>query len=866
MYRRPILFLAAFMIIIFSIQLSAQVYPPREEVEYPRGYLERIKKDKTAFRFQKAWIQKAELARENRKRILREFSYLENSESVLRSSLAETAVSGTAGVPVFMVKFQNTGSNPYPSSDLQQELFDGPWATGTMTGFYDEISYGNLNLTGTVSDWFLLSENDTYYEGSENGLGSDSKVGQLILETLNNWDSSIDFGQYDNDGPDGVPNSGDDDGYVDFVSFVHAEAGGECGNTNIWSHRWVVTGWPEFSYPYQTNDPRSGGGYIKVYDYTIQPALSCSSSMIEIGVFCHEFGHAFGLPDLYDTNGGGGSGIGHWGLMGSGSWNQPESPAHMCAWSKMQLGWIIPAVVGPDPASYSINNVEFNSEAYRLNVMEERWRRLTQCAITGSYSMHCGLTAAEATIRNWPGGAGYGNGWNETVSRTFSYDGTDPVNLAFDYSQYSEQDFDFTYLTITVNGTETVVETYHGISSGAEFFDLSSYLSGSGASEYQISFRFESDYAYSDADENFNSSCGGAFTFDNVSVTGGGENYSTGFESYEDGWYVDMSDPAEFFLVENRQALGFDQYVHGDGGLNIWHVSQDIATTGNGNTGGAGDNQPRGVVMEEADGLNDLLLGNNRGDGGDPFPGTSSNTLFDNGSAPNSLSNNQLATNVAVSSISASGDPMTATMRGGWLAPSLVSVTPDTADVSEADTVDIAAILGTRLNYGATFYLTNGTDPDIPALGAEWVGHEKMTGTIDISGANPGLYDVVVENPDGQTAVLPDGFEITGSITDAGDPGLPERFALGQNYPNPFNPSTIIPFEISERQPVTLRVYDVNGKLIRTLVDNVLSPDAYRVQWNGKNDRGMDVISGVYFYRVQAGKNFSAVRKLILLR
>ncbi len=126
--------------------------------------------------------------------------------------------------------------------------------------------------------------------------------------------------------------------------------------TNIWSHRWVVGGWPEFSnQPWVTNDARTGGGNIVVWDYTIQPALGsdngCGTGINEIGVFCHEFGHAFGLPDLYDTNGGT-QGIGHWGLMGSGNWNKPTNPAHFEAWSKAELGWLFPTEVGPVAGSY----------------------------------------------------------------------------------------------------------------------------------------------------------------------------------------------------------------------------------------------------------------------------------------------------------------------------------------------------------------------------------------------------------------------------------------------------------------------------------------------------------------------------------
>ncbi|MBU8921469.1 MAG: M6 family metalloprotease domain-containing protein [Bacteroidales bacterium] len=857
---------------------ESQIYPPKDGNDYPKAYYERIRQDKTAFQFQKAWIQKAERASKNRRELIREYYYklekarlsgltglvISESQNDLRSFLSsrpvETAVAGNTSVPIFMVKFTNTGADPYPNSNLQTELFDGPWPTGTMSEFFSEISYGNFNLDGTVYDWFELSDYDTFYEGTENGLGGDSKVGQLILETLNNWDASVNFAQYDNDGPDGIPNSGDDDGYVDFVSFVHAEIGGECGTTNLWSHRWVVTGWPEFSAPYATNDARSGGGVIRIYDYTIQPALSCGGSMIEIGVYCHEFGHAFGLPDLYDTNGGS-AGVGHWGLMGSGSWNEPESPAHMCAWSKSELGWILPVEVGPFATAYDIYNIEFNNdEGYRLNVMEENWRRLTDCAIGGSYAMHCGLTSAEATSRGWPGGAGYGNSWDELVSREFSYNGSGSVNLSYDFVHHSEPGYDETIVSIVVNSIEYELQAYDGPGSGTESIDLTPHLSGSGASSYEIKFRFTSDSGWSDADGSYNTTCG-AFTFDNVSLTGGGESYSADFESYEDGWHVDSSNPREFFLIENRQAMGFDAYVHGSG-LAIWHVDNNIS----GNTGGDSDDQPHMVTLEEADGLEHLMDNTNRGDAGDIYPGSSSNTSFGSSTTPNSYNNNGNPTNVEVTMIGLSGNPMTATMKGGWFAPTLTSVLPDSG-YTDGGEFSIDDILGGGINYGASFYLSNGSDPDIPASSVEWVGHAKLTGTIDLAGASSGYYDFVVENPDGQTVVLAGAFQVIDTtVTDSEIPDVPGEFALSQNVPNPFNPITTIAFDIASDQQVSLKIYDVQGRLIRTLVNEYMPARSHSVRWDGKNERGTNVASGVYFYQLQAGSEYRAVKKLVLMR
>jgi hypothetical protein len=90
-------------------------------------------------------------------------------------------------------------------------------------------------------------------------------------------------------------------------------------------------------------------------------------------------------------------------------------------------------------------------------------------------------------------------------------------------------------------------------------------------------------------------------------------------------------------------------------------------------------------------------------------------------------------------------------------------------------------------------------------------------------------------------------------------------YALAQNAPNPFNPTTSIKFTIAEDSYVTLAVYDVSGRRIRTLVDRDLKANFYRVEWDGRNDEGRRVTSGMYFYRLHAG-SFVRSRKMILLR
>ena len=93
----------------------------------------------------------------------------------------------------------------------------------------------------------------------------------------------------------------------------------------------------------------------------------------------------------------------------------------------------------------------------------------------------------------------------------------------------------------------------------------------------------------------------------------------------------------------------------------------------------------------------------------------------------------------------------------------------------------------------------------------------------------------------------------------------PTDFGLEQNFPNPFNPETVIKFSLPDESPVTLKVYNILGQAVNTLIDGVLPAGNHSVIWNGKNEKGNDAVSGIYFYRIQA-RNFEATKKMTLLR
>lgn len=299
------------------------------------------------------------------------------------------AVEGTIRVPVLLGMYSDDPTPPFSRDQMQEQFWDGPNVRGgqTITEYYDEVSRGKLNLVGETFEWVQSTRTSAEVTGGVGGIGG-GQVGLFIMELLAAVDDgSVDWGLYDNDGPDGVPNSADDDGIVDVLAVLHPTRGGECGGSdlseNVWSHRFSLTGSTDQKYVTSTpsNSTISSVPFVRVDDYTIQPAKACpidgatgDHPINGIGVFAHELGHGFGLPDLYDTRRFGHEGIGEWGLMGSGSWgcsggSLADTPCHMSPWTKIQLGWLDPIQLEPgvDHGTLTLSPVEANGDVLRVD-------------------------------------------------------------------------------------------------------------------------------------------------------------------------------------------------------------------------------------------------------------------------------------------------------------------------------------------------------------------------------------------------------------------------------------------------------------------------------------------------------------------
>jgi hypothetical protein len=98
----------------------------------------------------------------------------------------------------------------------------------------------------------------------------------------------------------------------------------------------------------------------------------------------------------------------------------------------------------------------------------------------------------------------------------------------------------------------------------------------------------------------------------------------------------------------------------------------------------------------------------------------------------------------------------------------------------------------------------------------------------------------------------------------------PSKFQLNQNYPNPFNPSTNIKFSLPEQSIVKIVIYDLLGREVKTLINDVRPAGVYTVRWNGENKLNINASSGIYFYSLYAAgadnKKFTSFKKMILLK
>jgi len=265
-----------------------------------------------------------------------------------RSPLSTSSAQTVWHIPIIMIGFTDMPLT-YTPQDFQFELFDTTHATphGSVFDYYRWASGGRLTVQGDVVAVVPLPHDHVYYGYNSWGLSTVATPNNMfgaIRDALLACQSQVNWSDYDMD----------HDGYVDMLWVIHAGVGGESNldRNAFWSiTSRMSTGW-HYGDPFLTTDPVPGSTtqYMRLDRFSTMPEMSylLPGRRSEIGVYTHEFGHALGLPDLYDTSGGTGGapnmGPGNWALMSSGGYGAngltPEVPAGMGAWSLLYLGWV----------------------------------------------------------------------------------------------------------------------------------------------------------------------------------------------------------------------------------------------------------------------------------------------------------------------------------------------------------------------------------------------------------------------------------------------------------------------------------------------------------------------------------------------
>ena len=355
-----------------------------------------------------------------------------NRNSSVDNIWGTTPLSGNIHIPVLLVQFTDN-MHTLSLSDINA-AFNSPNYLGgagiSVSKYYTAQSYGDLNITFDVYNWQTAPQTYSYYS-----LNS-SRNFEMMLDTINMFDSAIDFSQYDNDG------SGRIDGFV----IIYPGTAG-FAPTSIWPHARILR-----NYISNPVDGKYLGNAAAV------PELGNYGDQFEIDIATHEFAHVLGLPDLYalgpDISGGGP--IRNFTMMDfEFSPYCLNKPINLDVWSRYFLGWIEPTVLTTDsPKEISLRSVNYYRDAVILKnsnmtpreffIIENRYRNtsdpnnLDNCMFNNGSLLHGGFAiyhVDENKIEahypyNWVNWDPDGNWYDDTIghpgilyeqNRIFSY-------------------------------------------------------------------------------------------------------------------------------------------------------------------------------------------------------------------------------------------------------------------------------------------------------------------------------------------------------------------------------------------------------------------------------------------------------------
>ncbi|MGX1475052.1 UNVERIFIED_CONTAM: immune inhibitor A [Streptomyces canus] len=472
----------------------------------------------------------------------------------------------------------------YNQAHFQDLYFGTGKKTESLKKYYEKQSSGRYSVEGEVTDWVKVPYNEARYGSNDAPTGAwyavQDGVNAWVAEREAAGDSAAEisaelaeFDQWDRYDFDGDGNFNEPDGYIDHFQIVHAgedesAGGGAQGADAIWAHRWYA-----FASDSGATGPagnKLGGTQIGdtgiwVGDYTIQPENG------GLGVFAHEYGHDLGLPDEYDTSGGGENSTGFWTLMSSGSWlgtgkdSIGDLPGDMNAWDKLQLGWLDYDVANAGKRStHKLGVAEYNTKDAQALVVQLPKKTVTTEVVP----------PAQGATQWWSGSGDY---LRNTLTRPLDLTGKSSAALTLDGWWDIEQDFDYLYTEVSTDGANwTPIDGT--LADGTAIPKDGSgkpALTGTVAAHQKLTFPLDA-YAGKNIQLRFRYQTDGGvaqkgFTADEITVTADGATlFSDNAETADTAWTANgfsrigasiTDDYAQYYIAENRQYVSYDKVL-----------------------------------------------------------------------------------------------------------------------------------------------------------------------------------------------------------------------------------------------------------------------------------------------------------------
>ena len=209
----------------------------------------------------------------------------------------------------------------------------------------------------------------------------------------------------------------------------------------------------------------------------------------------------------------------------------------------------------------------------------------------------------------------------------------------------------------------------------------------------------------------------------------------------------------------------------------------------------------------------------------------------------------------------------------------------DTIVISVGDTLTVPT--GGEVNFFVDPAALNLPADVLASLAYQWkLNCANLRDTANVSGTTTSTLSITDVQPDhsgAYTAVLTSswgsiesspielqvhlgtGSEDEHAEEETGEETIPNKYALSQNYPNPFNPQTVIQYSLPRDCEVQITIHNILGQKVRTLVNDYQEAGYHKVEWNSRNERGEEVASGIYFYKIKAGE-FTQSKKMLILK